>query len=89
MDVHRVCDGKGTYRRDQDFKSKKTKEIFDKINHILNDIPIGRIRKFIANSILYCHLYEGGVADDDIMDRFKEIKKIHKRHRGAAEILMQ
>ena len=65
----------------------KDEESFIKINQILHSSPIGRIRKYIANTMLYCHLCKGGVAGVDIMEKFKEIKKFCKRHRGAADIL--
>ena len=43
------------------------------INRILNNIPIGQSGKFIANSILHCHLHQGSITDENFMDKFKEV----------------
>ena len=81
-------DTKNQYRKQQDFKNKKDQQIIQIINELMDGIPLDRIRKYISNSILYCHLYAGGVADAEITEKIKEVKKVKKRHRGAAEMLL-
>ena len=82
-------DIKNNYRSQQDFENKRDSKVIDIINKLMDEIPVERIRKYISNSILYCHLYAGGVADGEIVEKVKELKKMKKRHRGAAEILIE
>ena len=80
---------KNANRLNQDFGTKKDHEMMQRINEISANISLERIRKWISNSILLCHLHLGGVADDGAMDEVKEVKQQKKRHRGAAPMLMQ
>ena len=64
-------DIKNNYRSQQDFENKRNSKVNEIINKLLDSIPIDRIKKCTSNSILYCHLHAGGVADGEIAEKVK------------------
>ena len=76
-------DTKNEYDRTRDFKGKKHAQIKDRINQIMDGIPLSRARKYIMNSMAYCHGYEGGAVGQAVLDKINDYKKARLSHRRA------
>ena len=67
---------KNNYRSQQDFQNKKDPKVTEIINKLEDEMLVERMRKCVPNSILYCHLYAGGVADGEIAEKVNQLKKL-------------
>ena len=80
-------DTKNVFNVNQDFKSKTDKAMRDKINEIMDGIPIDRIRKYACNTIACCYGYEGGLVGQAVMVKIQDFKKLRKSHRRSSKTL--
>ena len=72
---------KNLYRKCQDFIIKKDNVMMDYVDKLLQSVSLKTLRKYINNSILFSHAYQGGNVGDDLLNTIKKLKQIQKRHR--------